>query len=865
MHRFYYEGSNCHDSYVNLVNDKLAAITFSKPEDFSLVSAELKSLTRRLRNLAKKLSAVKPNTEKLKQFIENTTYKTISIYELAQLIDPEMGYIYPEHIKGFVSTIMSERIKNFKEDMATNFSTPESRTEYLRKVIAKPKNKKSILFFRDPLKILTDKISDKYHIDLHTMKPEFDLILKIIRATNSIANKYPCEKLLAEIYNTVGLYRNSLTPSNIAPEYLDQYDDQLILNNLSVLLNGSEFTIEKFLKLDLESRWHLTIYPNGTLNNKTTCRFDVLNADDYTLQTYIKCKQLLFKIDQGKECLEECNNMFRNLGIRSDSDLEPDKLEHYLKTICNTMAAILVPFKINPDLYGSFDPEAIDFAIEYLDTYRDVASNLKICPIKLLQLSRATLHEVLYNHEIIAQRCKFAGITTTSFFELPKNEVEMILNTEYYIHRLPVLTRAYFLSPNEFLDASIEQKKAWLECPASAKQWFNHASASFGPIKPEVVLQVISNHTTTILDKLVATEALLYIKELNLAPWDIVLELQKSGFKYNQCRTIFKALSYINREFEQDFINRFTGADYQGFSQLNLNFYKKSFELIFGTEAALIAYRSIKNYVADLSKVLDVTAHTELPKDFQNILGCKEQDEIIINMASNLCESNLFCKHLRLYKKTLHAALLEKLVVPDSPYVRLSYCYGDQEIFSMLYAQKDEFNYREIHNQFEAIDYDARNVQELSVFGCAVETNDLVLINIISNSIKHRSKKDIQQFLIENGFNKPQRKNLLFTFASGSRRKNDLDSSTINAIHPITGDTPLLTAIRQRNSRIALSLISWGADFEAQDTLGLTPLMLASKHEIESIVLDINDRIQHLKLLADQSNAPHSTKHAVRL
>lgn len=869
MQRFYHEGSNCHDTYVNLVNDRIAAISFSKSEDFSLIAAELRSLTERLGNLFEDLSVTDSNlnSEKLTEFIETTAYQTESINELTQIIDPAMGYIYPEHIKGFVSTIMNERIKNFIGEISIKFSSAESQAEHLRTTPTKPKNKKPNLFFKDRLEILKDKISAKHDIHPHTMQPEFDLILKIIRALSSIENKYPCEELLEEIYNTVGLYRGALIPYDNDSENIEseRESNTTILQNLQNLLNASEFTIDKFLKLDLASRWHLITYPNSTLSvkdeNGKEQSIDMLVVEDDALQIFIKCKQLLFNKEKNKEYVGESRYIFKNLGITINHD--PEYIEYYLSKICKTIAIIMVPLNIRLDLYGSFDNKSIDIAQRDIHAFRYIALTLKLCPIKLLQLPVATLHEILSNYEMIAYRCEQTGITAADLIALPKNEIEMILNTEYYLHRLPVLTRVYFLSTQQFLDASLEQKEAWLKCPSSTKHSFSSTNASFDAVKLKEVLQTINAKTKPALDKLVSTEALLYLKELTMTPWDISTELQKCGFKYNQCRTIFKALSFLNNNFKDAFIERFTSNEVPELLPTNISdHYKKQFEIRFGLENSLIVYQAIEDYVAALINVLALTSSEELPNEFQSILGCNEPDEIIIDIASKLYENNLFCKHLRLYKKINHPELRDKLVISELPYFSVRYSDGDIGIFSMIYDAKDNIDYAAILKNFQDVKYDVRNVQELSVFGYASESGDLRLMDEITTSIKRRSKEAVQSFLAENKFNKPPASKGMFSLF---KHQNDLNPRIINVVHQNTGDTPLLAAIRQRNSTVALGLIAWGADLDVKDANGLTPAMLANELDVESIVLDINNKKTHLELLKTERSTRNSTRRFVRL
>jgi hypothetical protein len=855
--------SNCHDTYVNLVNDKLAAIKFLTPEDFKLIPEELDSLASGLRNLAKNLSKVNSNTETLQQFIKNATYKAPAINDLANLIDPDMGYVYPEHLKDFIEKILQQRIAAYKTSIAEKLSTAQSQAKQLNSTTNEQQPKPAVVFAKTTKRLLKKRICEKYGIEECTMKPEFDLILKIVRALNYIEKGHPSEELIDEIYNTVGLYKNALIPNNPEDD-LDQFykkHDKIILTNLKALLDGSFFTIDKFLALDIDSRWNITIYPiDFVFGDTARPGIDVLTAKTDALQIYITCRKLLMDVQLGKKPLVACMVVFEMLGTdllidKTDESLD-EQLTTQLQTVCDTIVYIMVPFEIELSLYSSFNPASLIVAQNNIVIFKLFVNSLQACPIKLLQLNPVTLTKLLFDIDI-TNRCNLSGISISDLLGLPTKEIEMIFSNEQYIHRLPVLTLAYFLSPQQFLDASSEQKQIWLERPAATKLWFDSQNLVLGPHEFKEALAVIDVHTRPILDKLVATEALLYIKELLLTPWHIVTLLQKQGLKYSQCRAIFKLIKSINECFTSIFITRFTEQNEKLFDEEYLINYT-SIQLRFGQENGLTLTKELQNYIESLRNVLEATSHDQLPREFIDIIRCNDQNELITNLSKNLCLSNTFCKHLRLYKQTKHEALLGLFDI-SVPQVRSRYYAGDAKIFEQLCA--GSFDYDAINKELNNNPYYIRNSQEFGMFVYAIESDDLTLINLISDSIKVRSEKDIQQFLKANRFPYPPAPKLSLLFNHTIK----LNTRLINMVHPDTGDTPLLAAIRQQDVNIALALIIWGADLEVKDLEGLTPGILATKLDIAPTVHDISYKLLHNKMLADNAAQVNSAVSRVRL
>ncbi len=862
MQFFFHEGSNCHDTYVNIVNDKIAAITFAKPEDFKVITSELKLLSRRLRNLVKELSDVESNAAEIMKFIENTKYQSEPLNELVQLIDPDLMYVYPAHLKNFVSIILIERIKKFRDEITAKFATAESKNEHL--LISQNKQQTtSPIIFKANRKKTSTKLKLKLGIEATTMEAEYNLILMIIVTEKLIENKLEYQGLVNNIYDSIGLYRNF----KIIDETINHLEEleiqkavQCYLWNLKEIFNGSYFTIEQFLKLDINARWFLITNPSEVFGDQDNYGINPITVEQDTLQIFIECKQALAQLSQEGQNNKLCLRVFKDIGLPIPAEDTPvGALQEDLNAIAASIAKIIVPFAVDLNLYESFDLKVLKLALFKQDTLQNLLVTLQLSPVKLLQLPYEAFDNLLTNSINIAYRCEKSGISLKNLLDLPADEITMIFCTKYYIDRLPVLTRAYFLTAEQFLTANFEQKQAWLKCPAETKLIFNNRYTSIQPIEINEALLAINNITIPILNKLVATEALLYIKELINSPWLIVSELQKGGLRYNQCRAIFKILGFLNKRFIANFINRFTNDQQEVCLVQELKEIRHILNLRFIVQNVSAVYEALESYIISLVKVLDATKGDKLPSELCKIIESKNSDDLITNLANNLNKNNVFCKHLRLYKTSKHEALLKSVDIYNDFYVSLRYSQGDVDIFQLL-EDPDNLDFEVICVELEKNSYDIRNTQELSLFGYASETRNLALINIISSFIKSHSERDIQKFLIINGFNKPSGQELLFTF----NQPSDLTSKIINEKHPVTADTPLLTAIRQRNSTIALGLIIWGAALEVKDLNGLSPVMLAIDLGIESIVLDIMNKQTHMQLVAENMSR-NSASQLVRL
>lgn len=286
MGEFFHEDTNCHDTYVNLVNDELATLKIDSLETFDSIIIALQA------------------------FCNDGPCQHQELNDLLKLADPEYGYVYPEHFTSFIEKILKQRIQSFIND----FKDTESRLQYLQSLASKPAltTNPTLNVERKPKSEIIGEKYEKYEIHHHTLMPEYYLIIKIVDTMDLILKNQPHETKLHEIYDILGLPNHTMIPEDTEPTTIEC--TVKVLLNLKRLLDASTFTIEQFQSFDKDMRWHLTMYPNTILGDEDNIGINVLTADEDILHFFIKCKQFMQDLTLGKKRRSEIEILFEEIG-----------------------------------------------------------------------------------------------------------------------------------------------------------------------------------------------------------------------------------------------------------------------------------------------------------------------------------------------------------------------------------------------------------------------------------------------------------------------------------------------------------------------------------------------------------------------
>lgn len=723
------------------------------------------------------------------------------------------------------------------------------------------------------------------NIPATTRKEEFNCLFRIYRLVNRKHHR-PNKQLFSdmqEIFKILGM--QELADNLTAGKYVDLLS---ILENLPHLIEASSITIHQLVNDFSPELRVFFIKAAPAIASEIS-----LDARPEMVHEYVTCKRQQADLGYHKPRVTNAKRAYSE--VMKELELAFNKKAISANEIEDRMVFIkmfAIPFDLSLQELNSIDPKIIHFIVLHDKAILQMLNMTQTSITVLTSLSQPEISAILRlftlclkQYDINLRKLRMFTSFVREFFvnnilpqkrymrdlsiilNLPRDHLRLVISRETNWQSLASLNDFYFMSTQTFAKLDLNSKRLLLENPSRSIGLFNQNSHEITTEELASAIATAVDSITRSIDKISSahgSKSLAYYDELMQQLLHVVGVLKAAGLNFAQCRSIYESFTLLFTQKIFAYKLRFIHPRYYIPRECK---YDEPLKSVFDqTQTNIVRAALLKcseHFNRATSKTQDYYAEVAVhfPRIYAAVNEINERskvEDIDDNKISELLLS--VTEHLRSLvdelktSPTLHRHLfllnyltqsnIGKYAAEDITWKKLAITWVEN-----LIIDEDP---QGLLRRRECIDKDGLTLKAANVFNDFYYQMSILRCMLIPKldkiahkfvqipDAKERSILICREFLLQNRF--VETKSAVGMYAI-FRFQNTIPRAIINTRNS-AGNTSLLQAIANHDSRTALALIENGADLHMNDKDGNSVLSLAKQRQMGEVVREIRQRVR---------------------
>jgi hypothetical protein len=417
-------------------------------------------------------------------------------------------------------------------------------------------------------------------VGIDTMStPKFDLLNIIILFEKSFFTLEQFKALSPEIQNY--LISNSDTIQKLQNCQANEFEfcAQLLINMEN--LHPFRSRLAKALGRSDEEQNKMQPTAIGLLN--VTMGLE-LNPSDFTHEQMLETMKSACQLfERGSFTLD----VFKTL---------PTAMKTFLLEQPSLVLQLIEGYGLDPICLSNCDTELLQKLSEKLELLGDFLRNSDLTINQLLPVPVNLVMNLIQDPAQLFILFKNTSFKATNLFSMTKDKLSWLFADANNLKSLQYTLNYYFIDKDVVSQLSLKDLKALCLNQDKTEQFFNKNTKAFANDELLACLQTELTTMELCAQQLNFGGFLINLEKLKDAAKQLVLNLQKLGLNFAQCRTMYELLLELNCSFAKGYIAKFKGD-----SQTKvLDFDQNLIRAQFGTEDADMINSLVENYAVKL-------------------------------------------------------------------------------------------------------------------------------------------------------------------------------------------------------------------------------------------------------------------------